>query len=92
VHALELGVPIAELPTPYYARPAGSWSTLSIERDGLRILWMIFELYRYERQRVFFDAICVVLAIMSVGLAVPIFVTYLHQGIVPRFPTAILAS
>ena len=32
------------------------------------------------------------LALVAVMLAVPIVVTYLHTGLVPRFPTAILAT
>ena len=38
VHALELDLPVGEVSTPYYARPAGSNSKLSTWRDGLRIL------------------------------------------------------
>jgi hypothetical protein len=28
----------------------------------------------------------------SVGLAIPIFITYVEQGIVPRLPTAVLST
>src|SRR5207245_11449292 len=41
VHALELELPVAEVPTPYYARPQGSVSKLSTWRDGLQILLTI---------------------------------------------------
>ena len=44
VHALELRVPMAEVETPYYARPQGSTSKLSTWRDGLRILRTIVRL------------------------------------------------
>jgi hypothetical protein len=92
VHALELELAVAEVATPYYARPAGSASKLSTWRDGLRILATIGSLYRSERPLAFFSAIGVVLALASVGLAIPIFVTYLQQGIVPRLPTAVLST
>jgi hypothetical protein len=92
VHALELDLPVAEVPTPYYARPEGSASKLSTGRDGLRILSTMVGLYRTERPLAFFTGIGVTLAIMSVGFAVPVFVTYLEQGIVPRVPTAILST
>jgi glycosyltransferase involved in cell wall biosynthesis len=92
VHALELELPVAEVPTPYYARPQGSTSKLSTWRDGLRILITIVGLYRSERPLAFFSALGIVLAIASVGLAIPIFVTYFEQGIVPRIPTAILST
>jgi glycosyltransferase involved in cell wall biosynthesis len=92
VHALELELAVAEVPTPYYARPQGSVSKLSTWRDGLRILSTIVSLYRSERPLAFFSGLGIVLAIVSVGLAIPIFVTYLEQGIVPRIPTAILST
>ena len=92
IHALELELPVAEINTPYYARPEGSASKLNTWRDGLRILWSIFQIYRSERPLPFFTAIAVVLAIVAIGLAIPIFITYLQQGNVPRFPTAILAT
>jgi glycosyltransferase involved in cell wall biosynthesis len=92
VHALELELPVAELPAPYYARPQGSASKLSTWSDGLRIVATIIGLYRSERPLAFFSAIGVLLAIVSVALAIPIFVTYLQLGLVPRIPTAILST
>ncbi|HEX4828970.1 MAG TPA: glycosyltransferase family 2 protein [Xanthobacteraceae bacterium] len=92
VHALELELAVAEVPTPYYARPQGSVSKLSTWRDGLQILFTIVGLYRSERPLAFFSGLGMALAIVSVGLAIPIFVTYFEQGIVPRIPTAILST
>ncbi|HEY6254487.1 MAG TPA: glycosyltransferase family 2 protein [Xanthobacteraceae bacterium] len=92
VHALELELPAAEIATPYYARPAGSASKLSTWRDGLRILWTIVNLYRTERPLSFFAGLGIACALTSVVLAIPIFATYLEQGLVPRFPTAILST
>jgi len=91
VHALELGLPVAEIETPYYARPEGSTSKLNTWRDGFRILWMIAQLYRSERPFPFFGAIGCVLALISVVLAVPIVVTFIETHLVPRLPTAMLA-
>src|SRR3954451_3436823 len=92
IHALELELPVAEMNTPYYARPKGSASKLNTWRDGFRILWSVFQIYRSERPLPFFSAIAIALAIVAIGLAIPIFITFLQQGIVPRFPTAILAT
>ncbi len=36
IHALELGMPVGEVKTPYYARPEGSASKLNTWRDGYR--------------------------------------------------------
>ena len=92
IHALELELPVAEVNTPYYARREGSASKLNTWRDGFRILWSIFQIYRSERPLPFFTAIAIALAAISVGLAIPIFITFVQQGNVPRFPTAILAT
>jgi glycosyltransferase involved in cell wall biosynthesis len=91
VHALELALPVAEIETPYYARPEGSFSKLNTWRDGFRILGTILKLYRSEKPLRFFSAIGIFLALVSIALAIPIVVTYVEEGIVPRLPTAVLS-
>ena len=92
VHALELAMPVAEIETPYYARPEGSVSKLNTWRDGFRILGTILKLYRSEKPLRFFTVIGLFLALVSIGLAIPVIITYLEQGIVPRLPTAVLST
>jgi glycosyltransferase involved in cell wall biosynthesis len=92
VYALELALPVGEIETPYYARPAGSVSKLNTWRDGFRILGTILKLYRSEKPLRFFTAIGGFLALVSIGLAVPIVVTFLEEGLVPRLPTAVLST
>src|SRR6266516_4887778 len=91
VHALELALPVAEVATPYYARPEGSFSKLNTWRDGYRILGTILKLYRSERPLRFFTAIGIFLTLVSIGLAIPIIITYIEHGTVPRLPTAVLS-
>jgi hypothetical protein len=91
VHALELGLPVAEVQTPYYARLSGSTSKLNTWSDGFRILRTIFKLYRAERPLRFFASLGAALAIISIGLAIPVLVTYFETGLVPRLPTAVLS-
>ncbi|MFL6831342.1 MAG: glycosyltransferase family 2 protein [Xanthobacteraceae bacterium] len=91
VHALELALPVAEIETPYYARLEGSFSKLNTWRDGFRILGTILKLYRSEKPLRFFTAIGVFLALVSIGLAIPVIITFLEEGIVPRLPTAVLS-
>jgi glycosyltransferase involved in cell wall biosynthesis len=92
VHALELAMPVAEIETPYYARPEGSFSKLNTWGDGFRILRTIIKLYRSEKPLRFFAVIGAFLALVSIGLAIPIVVTYLEEGLVPRLPTAVLST
>jgi len=92
VHALELRMPVGEVITAYAARPEGSESKLSTYRDGWRILRTIAVLYRIERPVLFFGGIAAVLFLTAIILSVPLAITYLDTGLVPRFPTAILAT
>jgi len=92
VHALELRMPIAEVSTPYKARPVGSASKLRTYRDGFRILMMILNLFKEERPLAFFSIIAAILALIGLVLAYPVFMTYIETGLVPRFPTAILST
>lgn len=92
VHALELGLPADEIETPYYARLEGSSSKLNTWRDGFRILLTIASLYRAERPLPFFTGLGLIAALVSIGLAIPIVVTFLETGLVPRLPTAVLAT
>ncbi len=92
VHALELRMPVGEVETSYGARPEGSHSKLSTYGDGWRILRTISTLYRVERPVLFYGGIGAILLVLALVLAVPLIVTYLHTGLVPRFPTAILVT
>jgi glycosyltransferase involved in cell wall biosynthesis len=92
VHALGTRMPVAEVETRYFSRPEGSSSKLNTYRDGFRILVTILKLFKSEKPLLFFTwafAMCMALAI---GLAVPVFETYVETGLVPRIPTVILCS
>lgn len=92
IHALELRLPVAEVKAPYAARPPGSLSSLRTLRDGLRIFAAILLLLKEVRPLFFFGSTFLLLSLTAVGLAWPLFVTYMETGLVPRFPTAILVT
>jgi len=92
VHALELAMPVAEMVTAYGARPEGSVSKLSTYRDGWRIMRTILHLFRIERPVLFYGGFAVFLATVATILAIPLIVTFIETGLVPRFPTAILVT
>jgi glycosyltransferase involved in cell wall biosynthesis len=92
VHALELRMPVGEVETSYGARPEGSQSKLSTYSDGWRILKTIGTLYRVERPALFYGMIGLALLVAAIVIAIPLVVTYVHTGLVPRFPTAILVT
>ncbi len=92
VHALDLSMPIGEVSTPYKERPPGSTSKLRTYSDGIRILRTIIVLVKEERPLPFFLAIAVVLLVMALLLAIPIFRDYVATGLVPKLPTAVLST
>ncbi len=91
VHALELRLPMGELPTPYRERLQGSASKLHTVRDGIRILRTIVVLVKEERPLAFFSTAAAVLLLAGIGLGVPVVVEFFATGLVPRLPTAVLA-
>lgn len=91
VHALELRMPIAELPTRYIERQEGSTSKLRTYRDGVRILRTIVILMKQERPLAFFSAISVIMLLTGLGLGIPVVLQFLATGTVPKLPSAVLA-
>jgi glycosyltransferase involved in cell wall biosynthesis len=92
VHALEMKMSVGEVETPYKERPEGSFSKLSTYKDGFRILRTMLRLFSAERPLAFFGSIGLVLALASLALIVPLVPVYMKTGLVPRLPTALLAT
>src|SRR6266849_1012124 len=91
VHALELRMPSTEVATAYKERPPGSVSKLRTYSDGVRIMMLIARLVKDERPLHFFGFSGLLAIITAFLLSIPLFVTYLETGLVPRVPTAILS-
>jgi glycosyltransferase involved in cell wall biosynthesis len=92
VHAVRLLMPMVEIDTNYKQRPPGSVSKLHTWGDGLRILFTIVSLVREERPLVFFTALFALLAVASLVIGTPVIVGYFRTGLVPRLPSAVLAT
>jgi glycosyltransferase involved in cell wall biosynthesis len=92
VHAMQMRMAVAEVETDYKERPVGSTSKLRTFRDGWRILLTITNLVRNERPLLFFSLIGLLLVVLAVILGIPILLTWLDIGLVPRVPTAILCT
>jgi Glycosyl transferase family 2 len=92
VHALELKMPIGELTSTYRGRPAGSCSKLHTYADGLRILRTIMMLVKQERPLQSFGLTAVALLVVGLAAGLPVVLEFLHTGLVPRLPTALLAT
>lgn len=92
IHALQLEMPVSEIPTHFKDRIEGSESKLSTVRDGIRILWTIATLVRQERPMFLFGIAAGLLAAVSLLLGYPVVRDYVATGTVLRLPTALLAT
>jgi hypothetical protein len=92
VHASQLMIPVAEIELTYGRRPEGSASKLRTFHDGLRILRMFAMLMKETRPLAFYSAFAVLFWIAGLALMVPVIATYLETGLVPRLPTAVVAT
>jgi glycosyltransferase involved in cell wall biosynthesis len=92
VHALELRVPAAEVRTRYFERLEGSSSKLSTFRDGARILATMARLFRDVKPLPFFSGFSALFALVGLGLGAGVAIEFMETGLVPRLPTAVLAT
>ena len=92
VHASQLRLPVAEVEVDYGTRPDGSASKLRTVADGTNILRAMLVLLKEHRPLAFFGWIAAVCWTVAIALAVPLAVTYADTGLVPRLPTAVLAT
>lgn len=92
IHALELKLPVGEISAPYGERPEGSTSKLATYRDGFIILRLIGVLVQRERPLEFFSAVAGLLLLAGLALGLPVVFEFVATGLVPRLPTAVLAS
>ena len=91
VHASELAIPVVEIELPYGKRPEGSTSKLNSVRDGLKILNTFVKLLKETHPVRFYGLLAFATLSFSLALGMPIIITYLETGLVPRLPTAILS-
>ena len=92
LQALYRGQVIKEMPAPYRARPAGSFSKLNTFSDGFRVLLRLFLIVKSYKPLTFFGSIALVL--FALGLlagALPIY-EFVTEHYVHRVPSAILAA
>ena len=57
LHALDLRLPVMQLPTAYRERPADSVSKLNTYKDGMRILSFLLAIFHWYRPMAFYGAL-----------------------------------
>lgn len=91
IHALDKNLNLCAIPIDYRDRPEGSVSKLSTFRDGFKVLWTIFLLFKDYRPLFFFSLVSLLLLLAGLGFLIPVLQEYLATGLVPRLPTFIAA-
>ena len=92
IHAIDKNFTLKEIPVQYRDRPEGSVSKLNTYKDGVKVIATIATLFKEYKPAIFFNIISFLVLILSAILAVPVFIEYFKTGLVPRFPTLIVAS
>lgn len=92
IHAVDHRWRIRDVPVEYRDRPAGSESKLDTVGDGIKVIAMIGTLFKDYRPLKFFSLIALLFAAIGLALGIPIIIEYFRTGLVPRFPTAMLAA
>lgn len=92
IHALDKNLLIQSIPVQYRDRPEGSVSKLNTYSDGCKVLLTFFNLYRDYKPMQFFGIVAAILAALSIIFFIPVFIEYINEGIVPRFPTFIASA
>jgi glycosyltransferase involved in cell wall biosynthesis len=89
IHALDKNLLVKSLPVPYQDRPDGSVSKLNTFADGIKILMLIFNLFRWYKLLRFFGVAALLLFALAAAFFAPVLAEYTETGLVPRFPTFI---
>ncbi len=91
IHAVDKRFRIVQVPIIYRDRPEGSESKLNTVSDGIKVLGMIFSLFKDYKPLGFFSLLAAISFVIALILGVPVVMEFMATGLVPRFPTAILA-
>ena len=91
IHAVDKNWRIAQVPIDYRDRPAGSESKLNTVSDGIKVLKMIFSLFKDYKPLGFFTMLALLSFVVGLIFGIPVIAEFVSTGLVPRFPTAILA-
>lgn len=92
IHAIDKNFTLKEVPIQYRDRPEGSVSKLNTFSDGFKVIKTIATLFKEYRPAFFFNILGTIILIISILMGIPVLVEYFKTGLVPRFPTLIVAS
>lgn len=91
IHAADKGWRIVQMPIEYRDRPEGSESKLRTVSDGLKVIGMIFSLFKDYKPLGLFSIMSALCIVVGLALGVPVIVEFAQTHLVERLPTAIVA-
>jgi len=91
IHALDKKFLIKEVAIDYRDRPEGSESKLNTISDGIKVLRMIFTLFKDYKPMLFFSSWSVLFLILGLLVGSPVLYEYFQTSFITRVPSAILA-
>ena len=92
IHGLDKSLRIVEVPIQYIDRPPGSFSKLNTVRDGTRVLWTIFSLFKNYRPIIFFGSISALLLVAGAVAGGSVVVEFAETRYITHVPLAILST
>ena len=92
IHAVDKNFKLVEVPVDYRDRPKGSVSKLNTYSDGIKVIRMITTLFKEYKPFYFFGLFALLFLILALIFGIPVVIEYFKTGLVPRFPTLIVAS
>ena len=92
IHAIDKNMAVDNVVIQYRDRPEGSVSKLNTYKDGIKVLYTIFRLYRTYKPLMFFGGIAAMLCLVALGFFLPVLINYFHTGTVAKFPTLIVCG
>ena len=91
IHSIDKNFTLKEIPVQYRDRPEGSVSKLNTYKDGARVIKTIATLFKEYKPGLFFNIISLFTFIIASILAIPVLIEYVNTGLVPKFPSLIVA-
>ena len=92
IHAIDKRMQVENVIVPYRDRPEGSVSKLNTFLDGWSVIKTLIRLFRIYNPFAFFGIISIMLFLISLVMFVPVLITYIETGLVPRYPTLIVSG
>lgn len=92
IHVVNTRMPQREVPVAFKDRAEGTESKLRTYSDGGKILRMIMRLIYHERPLALAFVLAAFLLTLSGVLMIPVAIDYVATGLVPRFPSLIVAA